>query len=66
MMMEMETETPVSINFDNDGTEKVQFDLSKMDRGKLYPFAYQGELWVLKKCQRSVSIMKFCAETGVN
>lgn len=66
MEMETKTETPVSIMFDNDGTQKVVFNPAKMNNEKLYPFAYQGELWTLKKCYRTVSIMKLCTDTGVN
>lgn len=55
----MEKETPVvSIKFDNDGTERVVFNPGKMCKDKLYPFAYQGELWTIRKCQRTVSVMK--------
>ena len=66
MVKETETETTVSITFDDDGTQKVVFNPSKMSNDKLYPFAYRGELWTLKKCYRTISIMKFCTDTGVN
>lgn len=56
-MMNMETPA-VAIKFDNDGTEWIEFDPSKMHKDEFYPFAYQGELWTLKKCHRTVSIMK--------
>lgn len=58
-MIKLELETPVAIYFDEDGTEKVIFDPSKMRKDEFYPFAYQGELWALKKCHRTVSVMKF-------
>jgi hypothetical protein len=58
-MIKLELETPITVNFDNDGTETVTFNPAKMNRDEFYPFAYQGELWALKKCHRTVSVMKF-------
>lgn len=58
-MIKLELETPaVSIYFDNEGNEKVTFDPAKMIKDEFYPFSYQGELWTLRKCHRTVSVMK--------
>lgn len=58
-MIKSELETPVAITFDDDGTEWVEFEPAKMREDEDYPFAYHGELWALKKCHRTVSVMKF-------
>lgn len=57
-MMLLESSQPVCVKFDKDGTERIEFDPSKMNKDELYPFAYKGELWTLRKCQRTVSVMK--------
>lgn len=56
--MAMETPAAVSIDFDDDGTEWVEFDLSRMKEDEFYPFAYHGELWTVKRCHKTVDIMK--------